>query len=175
MIISASDFRRRWALSASIACRLFTSSAYTCRRAPFAAARKITAVMTRAGLAATSHDGKAPGAYPRYLSARRLFQISETNCSRPRWAILAAGRAAQVSCSSASDRFDRLRLGLLFAPRERISPEVRERIHAISPRLPWPTSASTRRSDDSPLMRIHYIIGRNAGTRPRVISALLRA
>src|SRR6185295_10949468 len=67
------------------------------------------------------------------------------------------------------DRFDRFVSALVYVPRDRYDTHVRERIHAILARaFHGRMTASTPILDDTALARVHYIIGRNDGVRPRV-------
>jgi glutamate dehydrogenase len=149
---------------------LFTSGAYSLSpRAIPLLRRKIAAVTARAGLAPTSHDGKALAHILDNFPRDELFQISQDELFETAMGILQLGGRPKVKLFLRFDRFDRFVSALLYAPRDHVTHEVRERIHAILARaFNGRTSASTPAIDDSALVRIHYIIGRNDGARPRV-------
>ena len=149
---------------------LFTSSAYSLSpRAIPLLRQKVAAVMARAGLSPTSHDGKALAHILDTFPRDELFQISQDELFETAIGILQLGGRPKVKLFLRYDRFDRFVSALLFAPRDHITQDVGERIHVILARaMGGRTSASTPAIDDSALVRIHYIIGRNEGPRPRV-------
>ena len=149
---------------------LFTSGAYSLSpRAIPLLRKKIAAVMKRAGFAAASHDGKALTHILDNFPRDELFQISDEELFDTAMGILQLGGRPKVKLFLRFDRFDRFVSALLYAPRDHMNTEVRERIHAILARtFNGRTSASTPAPDESALVRIHYIIGRNPGPRPRV-------
>ena len=160
---------------------LFTSSAYSRRPGDIPLVRrKITGVLSRAGLPTASHDGKALAhildTYPR----DELFQISDDDLFATAMGILQLGERPKVKLFVRFDRFDRFVSVLAFVPRDRYDSRVREAIHAILARaFDGRMSSSTPTVADSPLARVHYIIGRNDGHRPfvdiRVLEAEVRA
>jgi glutamate dehydrogenase len=149
---------------------LFTSGAYSLSpRAIPLLRKKITAVMARAGLGPTSHDGKALTHILDTFPRDELFQVSEQELFDTATGILQLGGRPKVKLFLRFDRFDRFVSALLYAPRDHMTSEVRERIHAIlAHAFNGRTSASVPADDESALMRIHYIIGRNPGARPNV-------
>ena len=67
------------------------------------------------------------------------------------------------------DRFDRFVSALLLAPRDHLNAKVRGDIHALLAKaLNGRTSAFEASVDESPLVRLHFIIGRNDGPLPKV-------
>ena len=154
---------------------LFTSGAYSLnpRQIPLLR-RKIAAVTARAGLAPTSHDGKALAHILDTFPRDELFQVSEDELFAIAIGILRLGGRPKVRLFLRFDRFDRFASALVFAPRDHINVAARSRIHAILARaLNGRTSASDVAIDETALVRMHYIIGRNPGARPRVdITAL---
>ena len=114
------------------------------------------------------------------MTARRWRIFSTpfpaTSCSRFRedelYAIahghLAPGRTAQGAAVPALRPLRPFRLGAVCSRRATtINAGARERIHAILAKaLNGRMSASMPAIDDSALVRIHYIIGRNAGPAP---------
>ncbi len=150
---------------------LFTSSAYSLptREVPLLRT-KCAAVMARAGLAPASHDGKALAHILDTFPRDELFQISEDELFEIAMGILRLGGRPKVKLFLRFDRFDRFVSAILFAPRDHITGDLREKIHALLARaLDGRMSASIPAIDDeSALVRIHYIIGRNPGPRPHV-------
>ena len=149
---------------------LFTSGAYSLSpRAIPLLRKKIAGVMARAGLNPISHDGKALAHILDTFPRDELFQISDNELFDTAMGILQMGGRPKVKLFLRFDRFDRFVSALLYAPRDHMNPEVRERIHAILARtFNGRASASNPALDESALVRIHYIIGRNEGPRPRV-------
>jgi glutamate dehydrogenase len=154
---------------------LFTSGAYSLnpRQIPLLR-QKIAAVTRRAGLDPASHDGKALAhildTYPR----DELFQISEDELYAVAMGIVRLGGRPKVRLFLRFDRFDRFVSALLFAPRDHFNNETQGRIHTLLARaVNGRTSACDVAIDDSALVRIHYIMGRNPGPRPKVDIAAL--
>ena len=149
---------------------LFTSGAYSRRPGDIPLLRlKIAHIIERAGLAPDSHDGKALAhildTYPR----EELFQANEAEIFATALGILRLGERPKVRVFLRFDRFDRFVSALVFVPRDRYDTQVREKIHAILARaFDGRTSAATPVIDDSQLARIHFIVGRNEGARPRI-------
>ncbi len=150
---------------------LFTSSAYNLPTREIPLLRtKCAAVMARAGLAPASHDGKALAHILDSLPRDELFQISEDELFETAMGILRLGGRPKVKLFLRFDRFDRYVSALVFAPRDHVTAGLREKIHAILARaLDGRMSTSIPAIDDeSALVRIHYIIGRNPSPRPNV-------
>ncbi len=155
---------------------LFTSGAYSRnpRQIPLLR-RKIAAVTARAGLAPASHDGKALAHILDTFPRDELFQISDDELFTIAMGIMRLGGRPKVRLFLRFDRFDRFVSALVFAPRDNMTAEARGRIHDILARaLNGRTSASDVAIDETPLVRIHYIIGRNPGPRPKLDMAALQ-
>ena len=156
---------------------LFTSSAYSRRPSDIPLLRlKIANILRRAGLAPDSHDGKALAhildTYPR----EELFQADENEIFSTAMGVLRLGERPKVRVFLRYDRYDRFVSALVYVPRERYDSQAREKIHQLLARaLDGRTSASTPVIDDSPLARIHFIVGRNTGPRPVVEERQLEA
>ncbi|MGC1954231.1 MAG: NAD-glutamate dehydrogenase domain-containing protein, partial [Gammaproteobacteria bacterium] len=147
---------------------LFTSGAYT--REPTTIPylrRKIDAIVRRAGFHPDSHSGKALvnvlETYPR----DELFQVDEDTLYRFALAILQIEERPRVRVLARRDRFDRFVSVLVYAPRERYDTRVRIAIgdylarvyHGrVSAFYPW--------FPEGPLVRVHFIIGRDEGETP---------
>jgi glutamate dehydrogenase len=111
---------------------LFTSGAYSRNPSeiPFLR-RKVRRVIERAGLAPSSHDGKALqnilDTYPR----DELFQISEDDLFRIALDILQLQERPRIRLLVRRDQFLRFISCLVFAPRDRWSTDLRRRFEAI--------------------------------------------
>ncbi|MBV9550148.1 MAG: NAD-glutamate dehydrogenase [Alphaproteobacteria bacterium] len=156
---------------------LFTSSAYAAnpRQIPLLR-RKLAAVTARIGLDPRSHDGKALAhileSYPR----DELFQVSEAELADTALGITRLSGLPRTKLFLRFDRFDRFASALLFAPRDHMTAQSRERIHQILAKaLNGRASAAEVGLDEGPLVRVHYIIGRNPGARPNVDLESLQA
>ena len=149
---------------------LFTSSAYSAQpRAIPLLRRKIDSVMTRAGLAPASHDGKALSHILDTFPRDEMFQVSDEELYEIATGILRMGGLPRLKLFLRFDRFDRFVSAILLAPRDHVTAKVREQIHALlASALNGRASAFDAAIDDSPLVRLHFIIGRNDGPLPAV-------
>jgi glutamate dehydrogenase len=149
---------------------LFTSNAYSLNpRAIPLLRRKIAAVTARAGLDPRSHDGKALAHILDTFPRDELFQVSEDELTDVALGITRLTGLPRTRLFLRFDRFDRFVSALLFAPRDHMTAEVRDRIHALlAAKLGGRTSAADVAVGEGPLVRIHYIIGRNDGPRPEI-------
>jgi glutamate dehydrogenase len=148
---------------------LFTSNAYSAqpRTIPLLR-RKIEAVMAHAGLSPTSHDGKALSHILDTFPRDELFQVSPDELYEISTGILHMGGLPRLKLFLRFDRFDRFVSALLLAPRDHINARLRGEIHSLLARaFNGRTSAFDAAVDDSALVRLHYIIGRNDGPLPR--------
>ncbi|HEX3754831.1 MAG TPA: NAD-glutamate dehydrogenase domain-containing protein, partial [Rhizomicrobium sp.] len=149
---------------------LFTSSAYSAQpRAIPLLRRKIEAVTARAGFPAASHDGKALAHILDTFPRDELFQVSQDELYDIALGILRQSGLPRLKLFLRFDRFDRFASAILLAPRERMDERARTAIHALlAEALNGRMSAFDVGLDDSPLVRLHYIIGRNDGKLPPV-------
>jgi glutamate dehydrogenase len=149
---------------------LFTSSAYSAlpRSIPILR-RKIDHVMANAGLGPASHDGKALTHILDTFPRDDLFQVSDEELQEIAVGILRLGGLPRLKLFLRFDRFDRFVSAILLAPRDHINAHIREQIHALLAKaLNGRTSAFEASVDESPLVRLHFIIGRNESPLPRV-------
>ncbi|HWY64408.1 MAG TPA: NAD-glutamate dehydrogenase domain-containing protein, partial [Rhizomicrobium sp.] len=149
---------------------LFTSNAYSApTRAIPLLRRKIETVMKQAGLAPSSHDGKALAHILDTFPRDELFQVSADELHVIATGILHMGGLPRLKLFLRFDRFDRFVSALLLAPRDRINPKNRADIHALLAKaFNGRPSAVEAAEDESALIRLHYIIGRNDGPMPTV-------
>ncbi len=147
---------------------LFTSSAYsrTPREIPILR-RRIRQVIERAGVAPTSHDGKALthvlDTYPR----DELFQIDLETLHDISTGILGLQERPRIKLFARRDTFDRFFSCIVFVPRDRLTSELRARfIEILVESLNGRLSDDTVQVGESPLARIHFIIGSEPGEAP---------
>jgi len=148
---------------------LFTSSAYSRspREIPLLR-RKVRQVLELANLDPASHDGKALthilDTYPR----DELFQIDLEPLLEIAVGILALQDRPQIRLFARQDTFERYFSCLIYAPRERFDTRLRRRFEAILVKeLNGRVSNFYTQIGESPLARVHYIIGANPGDAPR--------
>ncbi len=147
---------------------LFTSQAYnlTPRLIPLLR-QKIDRVVTRSGLAPTSHDGKALinilETYPR----DELFQISEDDLYDISLGILQLQERNRVALFIRRDPFERFLSCLIFAPREKFDTDLRLKFQDIlCQELHGTVSAFYTQIGESPLARLHVIVKTQPGQIP---------
>ncbi len=164
---------------------LFTSTAYTraARTIPFLR-RKIDSVIRRAGFDPSSHSGKALvnvlETYPR----DDLFQIDEDLLYQFALTILQLDERPRVRVLPRRDRFDRFVSILVYVPRDRYDSKVRAAIgNYLASAFNGRVSAYHPFFPEGPLVRVHFIIGRNEGSAPdpdrasldRAVEAIVRS
>ena len=160
---------------------LFTSGAYS--RLPTQIPllrRKVAHVLERTDLPRDSHDRKALAHILDTFPRDELFQIGEDDLFHTAVGILNLADRPKIRVFLRFDRFDRFVSTLVFVPRDRYNTAAREKIHAILARaFDGRMSAAYPSLGESPLARIHFIVGRNPGARPHVdpkaIEAEIRA
>jgi len=148
---------------------LFTSNAYSAQARTIPLLRqKIERVMKHAGLAPSSHDGKALAHILDTFPRDELFQVSADELYVIATGILHMGGLPRLKLFLRFDRFDRYVSALLLAPRDQINAKLQADIHALLAKaFNGRTSAVEVAVDDSALMRLYYIIGRNDGPLPK--------
>jgi glutamate dehydrogenase len=166
-------------------CGLFTSTAYTRppRSIPYLR-RKIDGVVRRAGFDPASHSGKALvnvlETYPR----DELFQIEEDMLYQFALAIMQLDERPRARVLPRRDRFDRFISVLVYVPRDRYDSKVRAAIgNYLATAFNGHVSAYHPFFTEGPLVRVHFIIGRNRGealnpdrtTLDRDVQAIVRS
>ena len=145
---------------------LLTSQAYTERPGHIPFLRlKVDNVMQRSGFAAGSHSGKALLSVLENFPRDELFRISEDMLLTWSRRILDLDMRPQVRVFARRDRFDRFVSALVYVPRDRYNSAVRGRIGDVLAEA-WNghVSAFDPFFPEGPLVRVHYIIGRNQNT-----------
>ncbi len=144
---------------------LFTSSAYnrTPREIPYLR-RKLWRAMERSGLDPSSHDGKALlnilETYPR----DELFQVSEEELTDTATGILGLEERPRIRLFVRRDKFERFNSCLVYVPRERYNTDIRRRFQNIlTTAFNGRPSAFYTQVSESPLARIHFIVGTDPG------------
>lgn len=147
---------------------LFTSSAFnrTPRDIPMLR-RKLSLALEQAGLEPASHDGKALTHILETYPRDELWQIDVPTLTRIATGILDLQERPRFRLFARRDTFERYFTVLVYMPRERLSTELRERFadllcQAVNGRL----SNFYTEVNQSPLARVHFILGINAGGAP---------
>ncbi|HEX3503792.1 MAG TPA: NAD-glutamate dehydrogenase [Xanthobacteraceae bacterium] len=156
-------------------CGLFTSTAYTRppRSIPFLR-RKIDSVIRRAGFDPASHSGKALANVLETYPRDELFQIDEDMLYQFALAILQLDERPRARVLPRRDRFDRFVSVLVYVPRDRYDSKVRAAIgNYLAKAFNGRVSAYLPFFPETPLVRVHFIIGRNQGEAPNPDRAVL--
>ncbi|MBT5079834.1 MAG: NAD-glutamate dehydrogenase [Rhodospirillaceae bacterium] len=147
---------------------LFTSSAFnrTPRDIPLLR-RKLSLALEQAGLEPSSHDGKALTHILETYPRDELWQIDVPTLTRIATGILDLQERPRFRLFARRDTFERYFTVLVYMPRERLNTELRERFtdllcQAVNGRLSNYYTEVTQ----SPLARVHFILGINAGGVP---------
>ncbi|CAN5118441.1 NAD-glutamate dehydrogenase [soil metagenome] len=147
---------------------LFTAEAYdrAASEVPLVR-RKVANALVRAGKAPGSHNEKRLKNILENYPRDELFQITEDELLSISLGILHLYDRPRIKTFTRKDPFDRFVSVLAFIPRERFDAGVRERIGAILARA-WGgrISAWYPQLSDTPLVRIHYILGVTPGDHP---------
>ncbi len=156
-------------------CGLFTSTAYTrpARTIPYLR-RKVDSIIRRAGFDPASHSGKALvnvlETYPR----DDLFQIDEDTLYQFALAILQLDERPRVRVLPRRDRFDRFVSAIVYVPRDRYDGRIRAAVgNYLAKAFNGRISAFHPFFPEGPLVRVHFIIGRNPGAAPNPDRATL--
>ena len=154
---------------------LFTSAAYTgsTRAIPYIR-HKIAKVIERAGFDPESHSGKALlhvlEDYPR----DELFQVDLDTLQSSALAILQLEERPRVRVLPRVDSFDRFVSVMVFIPKDRYDTDVRRRVAEFLAKVyAGRVSAAYPYYPEGPLVRTHFIIGRDEGKTPDVPQSVL--
>jgi glutamate dehydrogenase len=154
---------------------LFTSTAYvrSAHGIPYLR-RKIAAIERRAGFAPNSHSGKALANVLEHYPRDELFQVDEETLYRFALTMLQLEERPSVRVLARHDRFDRFVSVLVFVPRERYDSAIRAKIgNYLARAFIGRVSAFYPFFPESPMVRVHFIIGRAGGATPQVDHATL--
>ncbi|MBL8587799.1 MAG: NAD-glutamate dehydrogenase [Methylobacteriaceae bacterium] len=156
---------------------LFTATAYTRSTQTIPYIRhKVSRVVRQAGFDPASHSGKVLAnvleSYPR----DELFQVdAATLADFARQTVLLYERP-RLRVLARVDRFDRFVSVLCYVPRDRYDTRVRQRVGDYLARVyKGRVSAVYPFYPEGPLVRVHYIIGRDEGETPRIAQSELES
>jgi glutamate dehydrogenase len=147
---------------------LFTSTAYTrsTRTIPYLR-RKVDAVVNRAGFDPDGHSGKALVNVLENYPRDELFQIGDDMLYGFALAILQLDERPRVRVLPRRDRFDRFVSLFVFVPRDRYDSDARKAIgDYLAEAYSGHVSAFHPFFPEGPLVRVHFIVGRNEGAKP---------
>ncbi|MDX5592054.1 NAD-glutamate dehydrogenase [Pseudovibrio sp. SPO723] len=147
---------------------LFTSTAYTRSTSSIPYIRqKVAQVMRMHGFDPESHSGRALRNVLEEYPRDDLFQIDTETLYEFSKAILQLGERPRVRVLSRRDKFERFASILTFIPRDRFTTQIRERVGAyMAEAFDGRISAWYISYPEGPLVRVHYIIGRDSGETP---------
>ncbi len=144
---------------------LFTAAAYeqSVRHVPLIR-RKVANVLARAGKAPGGHNEKRLKNILETYPRDELFQMGEDDLLRIAQGIVHLYDRPRVRLFERRDPFDRFVSVLLFVPRERYDSGLDRKVGAMLAQA-WGgrVSASYPSFSDSPLARVHYIVGYRPG------------
>ncbi len=156
---------------------LFTATAYTRSTQTIPYIRhKVTRVVQQAGLDPASHSGKVLAnvleSYPR----DELFQVDAATLADFARQIVLLYERPRLRVLARVDRFDRFVSALAYVPRDRYDTRVRQRIGDHLARVyKGRVSAVYPFYPEGPLVRVHYIVGRDEGETPRITQGELES
>ena len=156
---------------------LFTSKAYTttARQIPLLG-HKIETVLAGSGYPPQSHSGKALVNILDTFPRDELFQIGADDLAGWSSGILDLEMRPRVRVFARPDRFQRFISVLLYAPRERWTTTVRERVGALfADACRGRVAAFTPFFLEGPLLRAHFIVATPNGPAPALDAAQLEA
>ena len=149
---------------------LFTSIAYTRSPREIPLLReKVDQILEQADFAPSSHDGKALlhiiDGYPR----DELFQISEAELFESAMGILHLQDRQRLALFVRRDPFERFVSAMVFVPRDRYDTKLRLKLQSLLAEAYNGSIVSfATEMGDSPLARLHVIIGTKRGQIPAV-------
>jgi len=154
---------------------LFTSLAYSRNPHSIPLLRlKVRRIVERAGLAPTSHDGKALLHILDTFPRDELFQTDEDQLFDTVIGVLNLQERQRIALFIRRDPLERFVSCLVYVPRERYDRAVRERFAAIlEEAFAGQLSNFYTHLDDSPLARIQFIIRTTRGNVPLVDATAL--
>ncbi len=144
---------------------LFTSGVYnrSTRDIPFVR-RKAQLVIEKTGYLPSSHDANALFNVIENFPRDELFQIDVDELAETCNGILRLTERPHTRAFVRRDPFDRFVSVLVYIPRERFTSALRKRIGTfLAEAFSGRQSIFYTQMGDSPLARVHYIIGRNTG------------
>ncbi len=150
---------------------LFTSAAYMQRPREIPLLRdKVVAVVKKANFSADGHNAKALQHILETHPREELFQSSVDELYDIALGILRLQERQRIALFLRRDAFDRFISALVYVPRDRFNTELRDRFHAILAKAYAGRKSAfyVQLSDDSALVRCHFIVGLTPGAVPDV-------
>jgi len=159
---------------------LFTSAAYN--QSPLVIPllrRKVSQAVENAGVSHSSHDGKALTNILETFPRDELFQITEEDLFSISFGVLELQERPRIRSFSRRDPFGRFVSCLVYVPREQHTTELRKLFgEMIAEAFDGHISAFHTHVGDTPLARIHFIVGANGdkslGAEPDNLEQALR-
>ena len=150
---------------------LFTSTAYMQRPREIPLLRdKVEAVVKKANFPADGHNAKALQHILETHPREELFQSTVDELYDITLGILRLQERQRIALFLRRDPFDRFISALVYVPRDRFNTELRDRFHAILAKAYAGRKSAfyVQLSDDSALVRCHFIVGLTPGAVPDV-------
>ncbi len=149
---------------------LFTSSAYTSSAQSIPYVRlKVSRVLAAADLDPSGHSGKVLMTVLESYPRDELFQVDMPTLINFSGEIARLYERPRLRVLPRTDRFDRFVSIMTFIPRDRYDTSVRQRVGEYLCRIyKGRLSAAYPFYPEGPLVRTHYIIGRDEGKTPQV-------
>lgn len=149
---------------------LFTSTAYTSspRYIPLIR-RKIDSVISKAGLNPQSHTGKGMLNVLESFPRDELFQMDSDALHDMADGIIRLEERPRTKLFVRHDRFDRFVSAYVYIPRDRFNSSIRLKVGAVlAAAYNGRVTNFSPFFSDTPLVRVHFIIARNAGEAPKI-------
>jgi glutamate dehydrogenase len=149
---------------------LFASNAYNRnpRSIPYLR-EKVAAVLAKAGVDPSTHDGRRLSNILETYPRDELFQADVDELLATARGVLALQERQRVALFLRRDRFERFVSAIVYVPRDVMDTRLRARIGtAIAEAFQGRLSTAYIMIGDSPLARVHYIVATTPGAVPEV-------
>ncbi|CAN5115464.1 NAD-glutamate dehydrogenase [soil metagenome] len=159
-------FDRDGELAGELRCiGLFTSSAYTQNPNDIPLLRKkLQRIVAASGFTPASHSGKALIAVLESFPRDELFQMDADALARMAQGILRLDERPRTRLFVHRDKFDRFVTAFVFIPRDRFDSGIRRRVgDMLAQAFDGRVASFSPSFGEATLVRVHFIIQRNAG------------
>ena len=148
---------------------LFTSSAYTQTPNDIPLLRKkLQRVVAASGFSPSGHSGKALVAVLESFPRDELFQIDADVLAEMAQGILRLEERPRTRLFVRRDKFDRFVSAFVFIPRDRFDSDVRRKVgEMLAEAFDGRVASFAPSFGEGTLVRVHFIILRNAGKEPK--------
>jgi glutamate dehydrogenase len=148
---------------------LFTSSAYTQNPSEIPLLRKkLQRVVAASGFSPSGHSGKALAAVLESFPRDELFQIDADVLAGIAQGILRLEERPRTRLFVRRDKFDRFVSAFVFIPRDRFDSDVRRKVgDMLAEAFDGRVASFAPSFGEGALVRVHFIILRNAGKEPK--------